>query len=235
MADFKEHSEVLLMLVESQDADSDNREAGREAHLFIDQRDGQWEPYWWNANSGRPRYTFDMTGPIVDQIAGEMDQADFNIAVKPAGGDATKDDAKLLDGLIRNIEQVSNANDVFNLAGRNMVTAGIDGWQVKQEYVDGDSFDQDLVIRPIANFIDSVWFGPFKKPDASDAKWCVVLEAINKRVYKERFPDGSGMSVTDGRQNISSRCREDQIIIGNLYHIEEKQRELLLMTSGRVL
>jgi len=223
------------MLTATQDADSDNRDAGREAHLFIDKRDGQWEPYWWNASAGRPRYTFDMTGPIVDAVSGEMEQADFDISIRPAGGDSSKDSAKLLDGLIRNIENISNAKDIFNLAGRSMVTAGIDGWQVKQKYVDDDSFDQDLVIEPIANFIDSVWFGPFKKPDASDANWCVVLEAIPKVDYDEKYPDGSGKSVGDNRLSQAYFNKEDQIVIGNIYYITHKMREILQMTSGRVL
>lgn len=235
MPDYSDHAEVLAILKESQEDDSDNRDRGREAHLFIDKRDGQWEPYWWNINEGKPRYTFDMTGPIVDQVAGDMENADFDIKIKPAGGDTTKDDAQLIDGLIRNIENVSNANDIFNLAGRNMVTAGIDGWQIKQKYVDDDSFDQDLVIEPIANFIDSVWFGPFKKPDASDARWCVVLEAMDKRTYDEKYPEGSGMSVGDNRLSQAYSQKFDQIIIGNLYYIEERPRTLLKMSSGRIL
>ena len=234
MQDYSKHDQVLKALIDSQDADSDNRDRGREAHLFIDKRDGQWEPYWWNASAGRPRYTFDMTGPVVDAIAGELEQADFDIKVLPAGGEASKDDAKLFDGLIRNIENISNAVDIYNMAARNMITAGIDGWQVKQKYVDDDCFDQDLVIEPIANFIDSVWFGPFKKPDASDAPWVIVLEALETNEYHERFPEGSGSSVGDGRLASAYYNKEDQVVIGNIYYIEQEQRELLLMSSGRV-
>ena len=118
MPDFSNHTDVLVMVKASQDADIDLRDAAREAHLFIDKRDGQWDPYFWNTvGADRPRMTFDMTGPIVDQISGEMEQADFDIRVKPAGGESTKDDAKLLDGLIRNIESISNAVDIFNMAG----------------------------------------------------------------------------------------------------------------------
>ena len=167
MPKFDSHLDVLLMLSATQEADLDNREAAREAHVFIDKRDGQWEPYWWTANQNNPRYTFDMAGPIVDQVAGEMELKEFSIKIVPTGGEATKDDAKLIDGMIRNIESISGAQDIYNQAGRNMVTAGLDAWQVKQEFVDADSFNQDLLIRRIANAIDSVWFGPFKEPDAS--------------------------------------------------------------------
>lgn len=235
MPDYTNHSDVLDALKKSQDADQDNRDAAREAHLFVDKRDGQWEPYWYNISRDRPRYTFDMTSPVVDAVSGEMEQADFDISIRPAGGDTTKDDAKLLDGLIRNIENISNAKDIFNLAARNMVTAGIDGWQVKQKYADDDSFDQDLVIEPVANFVDSVWFGPFNNPDASDAEWCIVLEAIERTEYFKRFPKGSGNSVSQDRRAQAYYHKHDHIVIGNLYYIEKRQRQLLLMTSGRVL
>jgi len=235
VTDYTDHSHVLEILTESQSADSDNRDNAREATLFISKRDGQWEPYWWDACDGKPRYTFDMTGPVVDQISGEMEQADFDISVKPAGGDTTKDDAKLFDGMIRNIENISNAKDIFNLSGRNMVCGGFDAWQIKQKYVDDDSFDQDLVIEGISNALDSVWLGPFKKPDASDMTWGIVLEAIDKRKYDEKWPEGSGMSVSEDRTSQAYYNKADQIIIGQIYFIEEVDRELLLMSSGRVL
>lgn len=235
MTDFTDHGAVLLGLTASQNADSDNRDNAREAHLFIEKRDGQWEPYWWNANDKKPRYTFDMTGPVVDQIAGEMEQADFDIVISPAGGDATKDDAKLLDGLIRNIESISSASDVFNLAARGMVTAGLDGWQIKQKYVDDDSFDQDLVIAPVANFIDSVWFWPFKLPDASDSQACIVLEAIERMDYDDRWPEGKGQSVSEDRLSEAYYNKHDQIIVGQLYYIKKVPRELLLMSTGEVI
>jgi len=233
--DFKKHADVLVGLTASQNADIDNRDACREAHLFLDKRDGQWEPYWWTAMEKRPRYTFDQTGPIVDQIAGEMDQADFSVTVKPAGGETTEDDAELFDGMIRNIENVSSAADIYGLAARGMITGGIDGWQIKHKYVDDDSFDMDLVIEPIANFVDSVWFDHFTKPDASDAKWVVVLEAILKDDYDERWPEGSGASVDESRLSEAYYNKHEQVVIGQIYYIKQVDRELLLMSNGSVL
>ena len=172
MPDFDNYQAVSEMVGKSQDTDHDNRERVREAHLFINKRDGQWEPYWWGLNSGKPRYTFDMTTPVIDQISGEMMEADFDIVVKPMGGDATKDIAKVYDGLIRNIEAVSNAVHVFQQSGRSMVTGGMDGWRVNHKYVDDDSFDQDLVIEAVPNFYDRVYFDDgAEKQDKSDAMW----------------------------------------------------------------
>lgn len=235
MAHFTSHEDMLNQLVDTQDADSDNRDNGREAHLFIDKRDGQWEPDRWEQCDGAPRYTFDMTGPIVDQIAGDIESSDFSVKVDPAGGDATKDDAALLDGLIRNIVNLSGGTDIFNQAARGMVTAGIDGWIIKQKLVDDDSFDQDLVIEPIASFIDSAWLGPFTKPDASDAEWGVLLEAIPKRKYDEEYPDGKGQSVGDNRKSEVYYNKADSVVVGQIYYIEKVSRELLKLSDGRIV
>ena len=235
MTDFTSHNDVVAALGAAQEADTDNRDAAREAHLFIDKRDGQWEPYWWTQNANRPRYTFDMTGPVVDQIAGEIELADFDIAIKPAGGDADKDDAKLYDGLVRNIESVSNSVDIFNMAARSMVTGGLDGWMVKQKYLDGDSFDQDLSIERIANYLDSVWFLPFNEPDASDAKGCFVLEAIATAEYEERWPEGGKQSVDQNRTGEAYYHKEEHIVVGQFYYIKQVSRTLLQLSSGAVV
>lgn len=232
---FAEHTEVINMLKQSQDADEDKREDAREALLFVNKKDGQWEPYWWTSCEGRPRYTFDMTSPVIDLITGEMEQADFNISVQPAGGDVTKDDAAIFDGLIRNIENLSNANDTFNRASRNVVTGGIDGWCIKQKYVDDDSFEQDLVIEAIPNFLDSVWFGPHKTQTAQDADWVVVLEAMNRADYEDKYPESSGMSVSDSRTAQAYFDKHDQVVIGNIYYKTYKKRTLLKMRSGKIL
>ena len=141
--------------------------------------------------------TYDKCTPIRNQIAGEMEQADFDIKVRPAGGDATKESAKLRDGMIRNIENMSNAVEVFNHASRANVTAGIDGCRVVVKFQESDSFDKDLLIEPLANFINRVWFDrASEKQDRSDADFQWDIQAISRHVYDERWPKGTAVSVS---------------------------------------
>ena len=236
MPDYSKHADVLKLLTEAQEADQDNREAALEAQWFIEKADGQWEPEWWEANAGKPRYTFDMTSPIVDQIAGEIEQADFDIKVRPAGGESSKETAAILDGLIRNIENLSNASAIYSHAGRNMVATGIDGWRVVQEYVDGDCFDQDLVIKPIYNFFERVWFFPGSQTqDRSDAGGCFVLQAIPVDEYNKRFPKGSKASVSSGRTKTGYYQKDATIVIGQIYFAKQESRELAMLSNGQVI
>lgn len=235
MPDFSKHSVAVEKLTAAQDVETDNRERAREAHLFVDKRDGQWEQTVINNLKDQPRYTFDQVGPIIDQISGEIDKADFDIKVRPAGGEASKDTAEILDGMIRNIENISNASTVFSAAGRGMITSGIDGWRVKTDFIDGDSFDQDLLIDPIRNFADRVWFDPgAENQDKSDANYCYVLQSMTKDAYDEKFPDGSSQSLSEGRDSSSYTHKKEEVIVGQIYFKEFKDHTFHLMTNGAI-
>jgi len=232
--DYEDHAKVINLLTAAQGADSDMRDQARDAQLFVSKKDGQWEPYWWNANQNKPRYTFDMTCPIVDQVAGEIEQADFDIRVSPAGGDATKDVALTYDGIIRNLENISNAKDVYTSAARGMVTTGYDGWRIVQKYADDNSFDQDLMIEKIHNFTDRVWFDPAaEQQDKSDARYCFVLHPVAKDEFDKRWPESTGTSVPDDRDGEAYYDKAEVVVIGELLYVEKEERELVLMSNGQ--
>ena len=229
------HSDCISALKSSQAADKDQRDNARDSHLFVDKEDGQWESFWWNANAGKPRYTFDMTSPVIDQVAGELEQANFSIKVNPAGGEATKDTALVLDGLIRNIENMSNATDIYNQAARNMITSGIDGWRIVQKFVDDKSFHQDLIIEPINNFIDRCWLDiASESRDGSDAKKGWVLTGLTREEYKKQYPEGSGQSVSTDADSNAYFYQADLVMVGEYYYIKKIPREIALMSNGAV-
>jgi len=231
---YEDHQSVLNLLSSCQEADHDNREMSREAHLFLDKRDGQWEPYWWEANQNKPRYTFDNVNPIVDQVASEIEQADFDIRVSPAGGNATKAIASTYDGLIRNIENISNAKQIYSQAARGMITGGFDAWRVSQKFVDDNSFDQDIVIEKIGNPVDRVWFDPAAElQDKSDSRYCFVLHPMAVDEYENRWPEGSGESVPDDREGDAYYDKAEAIVVGEFLYMESEDRELVMMSNGQ--
>lgn len=233
--DFESHQSILNLLSAAQEADHDNREKAREAHLFVDKRDGQWEPYWWTNNVGKPRYTFDQVNPIIDQVTASIELADFDIKVSPMSGPASKETAMVIDGLVRNIEAISRANDIYVNAGRGMVTTGYDGWMISHKYSDPQSFDQDLVIEPVANFIDRVWFDPASYlQDKSDAQYAFLLHAMSVQEYVKRYPEGSQASVSIDREGDAYYDKGQVIVVGQLFYVSQEAVELVLMSNGAV-
>ncbi len=229
------HSWMLDKLKEAQDADHDNREIAREASRFVNMRGGQWEQQWWDQSDGKPRYTFDLVTPILDQVLKTIDKNDFDISILPAGGEASKETANLYDGLVRNIENISNAKEVYSKAGKSMATKGMDGWRVVQKYVDSNSFDQDLVIQKVPNWIDSVWLGPHTEQDGSDAEYAWILVGLTPDEFAEKYPERSeSASVSSDRESSDYFNRGDLVMVGEFLYIKEVMRELVQMSSGQV-
>jgi len=232
---YEDHSWMLDALSKAQEADHDRRAKAREAHAFVDAPDGQWEERWKEINSEAPRYTFDMTTSLIDQIHGQMARTDYDIKVRPAGGDASKKAALTYNGLVRNIENISDADQVYDQAGLEMITAGVDGWEVVQEYVDGNSFDQDLIIKAIPDYLDSTWLGIHKKRDGSDAKFAFKLTGLDPDEFKKLYPDrdASGNMGSD-RDTNTYYHRNDVVMIGDFRYLLPVTRELVLMDNGEV-
>lgn len=231
--DYSKHSDVLQLLSDAQTADEDIRENARECNTALNKRDGQWEPHIIEVMSGRPRYTFDKLNPIVDSICGQISKNDYDIMVKPAGGGANSKVAETFDGLIRNIENISDATRIYKMAARKMVGCGIGGWRIIQAYADTDSFDQDLKIVPLSNFEDRVWFGPHELPTAEDAPYCWVMTPLSPEDYKAQFPDGSGASLN---QSYFSAwwIQSEHIVVAEFYCKKPVTKELVKMSNGAV-
>jgi hypothetical protein len=225
---------VLARLKDAQEAEHDMRQQAREAHEFVTHREGQWELQWWERNEGKPRYTFDLVGPIIDQVAGTLEKRDFSINVTPTGGDASEDVAETLSGLIRSIENLSGAGQIYNRATREAITCGLDGWRVVQKYVEGDSFDQDLCIEKVNSFLDRVWFGPHEEPDASDAEYCWILAGVDREEFKQRYPEAEDASVEQDREAHAYFHRHDQVMVGEFLYLQDVEHEIVLMSNGAV-
>ena len=228
----------LKDLQEAQAADHDGRIKAREADHFVNKKDGQWEPEIYNLFGGQPRYTLDLTSGIVADICGEMNSMDFDIKVSPAGGPATTEIANHYDGLIRNIENNSGpgAKYIYRAAGKQMVTTVLGGWGVKQGYRDSQSFDQDLIIYPISNFMDRVWFDSGAElQDMSDANKGWKLTTMSAANYDRDFPDGSKISIGHDREHtVYDYKSNDAITVCQMFWKKPKQIELVRMTNGQV-
>ena len=203
MPDYDDHLEVIDPLKTAQDVDEDLRDMARQCHLFVSSP-SDWEQGIYNDNDGKPRYQFDMTSQIVDLIAGEIERADFSIQIDPSSNAATEENAETMQSLVRAIEQASDAESIYNDAARNMVTAGIAGWEIQQNYVDEDTFAQDLSIVPVHNWVDRVYFDHASEARCGgDARFAFKLSGITEE-FEERY-DRPGVSL--GKPSLSGVFR----------------------------
>jgi hypothetical protein len=235
MLDYKDITVVNEQLKQSQDADTDQRDMVREERDFLYVKDGQWDPSTVSKMGDKYRGTFDKCNVVVNGIVGEMDAANFDIKIRPSGGDATKELAKTYDGLIRNIETMSNASRVYASAGRDMVATGLGGWEVKMDWVDADSFDQDFIIDWIPDYVNRVWFDAASiQQDASDARHVFSLDNLSPDEYETQFPEGSKQSIGSDRAFDTFEHKPDFITVGRIIYRQPITKTLVQMTDGSV-
>lgn len=235
--DFENHGNVLRMISEAQEPEKRGREEVQEEKEFM--LVSQWDTDIANAfdNAKRYRGEFDQISPINDQISGEMAGSEFAISVSPAGGGADDDTADTYAGLIRNIENISNASALYDQIGESIVMAGLDGFEILQKHIDANTFDQDLVFEPVSDWYKSVWFDLASiKQDKSDASWAIKLKEIPAANYKKMFPGGKGVSISSdiGFDNTQQDNKFESVTTGQLYYKKAVDIPLVKMTSGAV-
>ena len=173
------------------------------------------------------------------QVIGDQRQNRTDIKVRPVSGGADEDRAKILNGLIRNIESQSKANNAYDNAFDEGLTGGYGGYRIVTEFNDDDSFEQDIRIRPIASATTSLWFDPAAKEyDRRDAMWAFVSTDMPTPDFKEKFPEASLASFDQETFN-NSACRSwfkgDTIRIAEYWVKKPITRKIGLLSDGRVI
>lgn len=188
------------------------------------------------AIAGRPCLELNRLPELVSVIVNQQRQAKPQIQINPRGGGATLEMAQIMQGLVRHIEVSSDAERAYDWAFQYAVISGFPGYiRVITEYVDADTFDQQIRIKRVLNPF-SIYMDPgAQEMDASDAKWCLVVEDISHDEFKRRYPNSelaglrSMSSLGDREPNWFTR---ESIRIAEYWHIETVERTLVALSDG---
>lgn len=139
-------------------------------------------------NGPRPCLTIDKINQYIVQVVNDFRQGKPGINVRPVDDAADVETAKILKGIVRNIEDQSNADIAYCTAVESAAKIGVGYFRITTEYVSDDSFDQEIFIKPIPNPF-SVYMGAHIMPDGSDAKDCFIVDSMPVEEFKEKYPD----------------------------------------------
>lgn len=170
-------------------AEQEQRVASMDDFRFCDP-DKQWSEQDRNSREadGRPCLTVDRITPFCKQIVNAMRQNPQSIHVVPLSDGAAQDAAEVRQGIIRDVELQSSAGQAYITAYESAVRSGIGYWRVATEYADDQTFDQDIRIKRIANWM-SVYVDPtYKEADGSDIEWAFVVEDLTKDEFLRMYP-----------------------------------------------
>ena len=188
-------------------------------------------------NGPRPCLTIDKINQYIVQVVNDMRQGKPGINVRPQDNAADVQTAKILKGLVRNIEDQSSADIAYMIAGESAARIGLGYFRITAEYAAEDSFDQELFIRPIPNTF-SVYLGKHIMPDGSDAEHGFIVESIPVEKFKEMYPKAKvEQKEFDGLdKNVMGYWRTaETITVVEYYCIKTTMQKLHFLADGTTI
>jgi hypothetical protein len=177
----------------------------------------------------RPCPVLDKTNQYVRQVINEERQNRASIKVRPVDDQSDKEVAEVLTGIIRHIEDSSNALDAYTTAGEHAIDGGWGFFRIVTEYCDDLSFDQDIRIKSIPNRF-SVAFGPHTEPDGSDVKEAVVLEDVPIETFKAKYPKAKTQGFED-----DAWMDEETIRVAEYFKVIPESIKIHMLPDGSVV
>ena len=227
-----------LKLVQDSEAEVENRNTFLEDTKF--ENGDMWDPKAQQEREdvGRPCLEINKCAPVVKQILGDARQNKIQIKVKPVDNEQDPAKAKIYDGLINNIENVSSADTAYDTALGFSVRGGWGYFRVVTEYSDEEAFDQDIRIDRIINPL-SVYMDPeAQRLDRADIKWAFILDTMTRKAFEKAYPDSIVKTgITSGLGDQEKTWISDKTVqVAEYFRITYKKETLYLMAEdGRTI
>lgn len=186
---------------------------------------------------GRPTLTVSLLAPMIRQVVNDARQNKPGITVHPADSDADPETAEIFNGLIRNIEQSSNAEVAYDTALEHAVAGGFGYFRINTRYADDDTFDQDIVIERISNPLSVYGDCYSTAADSSDWTYAFVTDTLTKAQFQKQYKGAEPVNWKD--DGYSALCAPwldgDNVQIAEYWTREEVKRPIVLLSDGTVM
>lgn len=230
-------ADAVRRLKIAQDSSEDNRKRAKEAIRFRDLE--QWpedikKSRETDPDGPRPCLTLDKINQYVNQVKNDERQNRPSIKVRPVDDASDVKVAEIYQGIIRDVEDCSSADNAYDTAFEHAADGGFGYWRVVTEYQDEMSFDQVPRIKRISNRF-SVELDPyFQEADGSDRKWGFVFEKIPNDEFERQYPTKKLASFDEYADLAPDWCGE-HVLVAEYFRLEETPVEIALLQDGSVV
>jgi len=182
----------------------------------------------------RPMLTVNRLLQFRDRVVNEIRQNTPSIRIRPVTDGSDQETAEVLMGIIRHIQDNSNASIAYDTAVEWQVDTGLGYIRVRNDWADDKSFDQEIFIDRIVDPM-KVYLDPHsKQPDGSDAEWCIIAEEIPKEDFKRLYPDVPETNwEAAGNGDMQGWYTKDSVRLAEYYYIEHSEEEIYDEETGR--
>ena len=217
------------------DNDSNNRVEALDDLKFAG--GDQWPVEIQNSRllESRPYLTINKIDAYCRQITNQQRQQRPRMVAHGMNTESDEKVAQVVTGILRHIENQSDADAAYDNAFDFAVRMGWGFWRIVHDYPRPDSMEQEIYIKRIENPF-MVYFDPnSNEPDGSDAEKCLITEVISKEAFRKMYPgadDGAGFNPRGTGDSQSEWITKEDIRVAEYFYTERKRMKLLLLSDG---
>lgn len=214
------------------DAEGDNRKEAQDDLRFA-RLGEQWDSQdaKERAAEGRPCLTVNRMPSFIRQVVNDSRLNKPSIKCHPVDSNADPETAEILNGLIRNIEVQSNADQAYDTAIDFAASGGFGYVRVNVDYAMDDTFEQDILIERVSNPF-TVYGDPHAtSADGSDWNCCIVTENLTDDEFEAKYKGAEKVNWQADYDDIEDDIwrSEDSVRVAEYWKREEVEKELLLL------
>lgn len=187
--------------------------------------------------SFRPVLTINRLPQFVRQVTGDIRQMRPSIKCVPVDNRGDKETAEVLAGMIRYIENRSDAEVAYTAGADSQVACGVGHWRVTHEYAEDTTFNQELRIVGIPDSVSVIWDPDSVLPNKEDARFCFVPVDMSRAAYEQAYPDAP---ITDFERNTFGQdtavdwIGDDFVRVAEYWEKRPETRTLALLPDGSI-
>lgn len=195
-------------------------------------------------DDGRPALTVNHTDTLCRKTENQIKQARPRIKAHPLDSKSDPDTAETVNGLLRHIENISDASIAYDRAAASALDIGwgyariISKYCYEMGYKDAGYSDQELLITCIRNALTCYDDPSAVHPTGCDRRWFIISAKMKRAAFKRQYPnqelnDFNG-SQGAGDYTLDWENKED-IRLAEYYRIHEKQEWLYCLSDGQAI
>lgn len=212
--------------------------ATKDMEFVYDVGEGQWPAKIRKERESaqRPVLTVNKLQKFVRTLRGDALQNRPRMKVIPVDSVGDPKMAKLYNGIIREIEYLSDAGTAYDTSYAHAISSSVGYHRLSTEFSDPESFDQSIKIDRIINPLSILFDPSAKKFELEDARYCFNETMYDVSDFKAEWPDAD---VTDfsgeNRRIFGDWLQGNQIRVAEYFYKEPVKSTLVQLEDGQIL
>lgn len=232
--------EMRAMFGDDLQADRLNREAALEDLRFM--IGDHWDDIARARREAarKPVLTINRLPAFVAQVLGSrrLNETDVKIAADSGG---TQQVALVREGLIRNIQKVSKAEDAYDNALAGAVMCGVGNFGVELDYADDDAMgNQNINYVNLPDHMAVLWDRNMVDKTGKDATRCFLVETMTQQDFYQQWPWAQPNNIMidvnlRGDLRMTGWVSINDVRVVNYWRMRKRKRTIALTLDGATI